>query len=391
MYFQNQDDYKEHNRRPFTRGVATSFGFKRVSPSVIPVPKDITPVTKNSHHIIDNNGNDDPLDALDTTELHPSGRSTPRLAPPKKEASTTRLNRFGFRNQSNANRTSRLPASSITNNEIKNNNVEREKPKKTVSIAPSVPKVKQNVVKSLLKPKQVKSNLPQNASAARFTFHTTQLPKPQMPVRITESKNAKTAANINRKVSSASQRSEEAFSSKEGSVTEDSGVGSHTSGTHSNFTGDSDTLRGIELMDSSPTFGARRNKAVRARNLELIVSGNSFDVRDLDDSAEDGVVTEVSVIPLPRLPSVFASNSPSESRSSTGGFGNVSTGMVRERTLEFERKIDKNRRKISVTSSEGFSEDNGEEEKSFRDRSCTEKVGQGVSRLFSSTKLFRGK
>lgn len=188
-------------------------------------------------------------------------------------------------------------------------------------------------------------------------------------------------------MSSASQRSEEAFSSKEGSVTEDSGVGSHTSGTHSNFTGDSDTLRGIELMDSSPTFGARRTKAVRARNLELIVSGNSFDVRDLDDSAEDGVVTEVAVIPLPRLPSVFANNSPG----STGGFGNVSTGMVRERTLEFERKIDKNRRKISVTSSEGFSEDNGEEEKSFRDRSCTEKVGQGVSRLFSSTKLFRGK
>lgn len=402
--------------------MATSFGFKRVQPSAIPVPKDVTPTNKNSaQHIIDSNGNDDPLDSLETTELHPSGRSTPRLAPPKKEASTTRLNRFGFRNQSNnLNRTSRLPHTSpnnsITNTntitisntntntvtvasaaENKNNNV--EKVKKTVSIAPIIPKVKQNVVKTF-GPSKVNKTLksPQQPHApAKLTFHTTQLPRPQLPLRFAESKNAKTAANINRKVSSASQRSEEAFSSKEGSVTEDSGVGSHTSGTNCNFTGDSDTLHGIELMDSSPTFGARKNKNSRARNLELIVTGNNFDVRDLDDSVEeDGVVTEVAVIPLPRLPSVFATNnshsSASDSRSTNSSvFGNVSTGMVRERALEYERQIDKNRRKISITSSEGFSEDYGEEEKSFRDRSCTEKVGQSVSRLFSSSKSFRGK
>lgn len=366
------------------RGAASSFGFKRRPTSAIPVPVDNEPTTKKlPSDTVDNNGNDDNLDSLETSTLFSAGRTTPRLAPPKKEANATRINRFGFR-QANANRGStRVPDSSTATQatlvEYKNNNVEKEtKSRKTVSIAATLPKTKAtSKTGETNKNKPAKSSIPQPNAPAKFTFHSSQLPKPQMPVRVMDTKNAKTVANINRKVSTASQRSEEGSSSKEGSVTEDSGVGSHTSGgTNGNFVGDTDTLHGVELMDSSPTFGARKIKNMRTRNLDLIVSGKSFDVIDLDDSAEDGVVTEVAVIPLPRLPSVFGNN--------------MSTGIVRERTMEYERQLDMNRRKISVTSSEGFSEDYGEEEKSFRDRSCTEKSGQGASRLFSPTKSFRG-
>lgn len=49
------------------------------------------------------------------------------------------------------------------------------------------------------------------------------------------------------------------------------------------------------------------------------------------------------------------------------------TGLVRERTLEYQKHLD-NRRKISVTSSEGFSDDYGDEEKTYKDRFRNEKV-----------------
>ncbi|GLV42039.1 uncharacterized protein CBL_05002 [Carabus blaptoides fortunei] len=389
--YQGQDGNREssrHSSASHMRGAASSFGFKRRPTSAIPLSVDNEPTTRKppTDPAVDNNGNDDNVDSLETisTTLFSGGRTTPRLAPPKKEANASRINRFGFR-QANANRGStRVPDTSSSTTqatvEYKNNNVEKEvKSRKTVSIAATLPKHSKATSKASEtnnKNKPAKSSIPQPNAPAKFTFHSSQLPKPQMPVRVMDTKNAKTVANINRKVSSASQRSEEGGSSKEGSVTEDSGLGSHTSGgPNGNFVGDTDTLHGVELMDSSPTFGARKNKNSRTRNLDLIVSGKSFDVIDLDDSAEDGVVTEVAVIPLPRLPSVFGNN--------------MSTGVVRERTMEYERQLDMNRRKISVTSSEGFSEDYGEEEKSFRDRSCTEKSGQGASRLFSPTKSFR--
>lgn len=116
------------------------------------------------------------------------------------------------------------------------------------------------------------------------------MPRPE-PVRVIETKTAKTLANNNRKISSYANNQEET-SSKDGSLTEDSGVGSHLSG----FNGDME----MERLESSPTFGARRS-APKTRNLEMITMSNKrFHVRDLDDSSE-------SCAPLPDLPSAFNS------------------------------------------------------------------------------------
>lgn len=115
------------------------------------------------------------------------------------------------------------------------------------------------------------------------------MPRPE-PIRLIETKTAKTLANNNRKISSTLYHNQEETSSKDGSLTEDSGVGSHLSG----YNGDME----MERLESSPTFGVKRNP-LKARNLEMITTTNNrFDVRDLDDSSE-------SCAPLPDLPSAF--------------------------------------------------------------------------------------
>lgn len=51
-------------------------------------------------------------------------------------------------------------------------------------------------------------------------------------------------------------------------------------------------------------------------------------------------------------------------------------GLVRERTMEYQRHLNKDirGRKISITSSEGFSDDYGEEEKTYKDIFRSEKT-----------------
>lgn len=157
-----------------------------------------------------------------------------------------------------------------------------------------------------------------------FRMQSSQLPKPQFALKTAvDVKSAKTVANNNRKATSSNEES----SSKEGSVTGDSGVGSGYNG------------ETVELLDGSPTFGMRRIRAQR-RQLDMVVSGKNFDIIDLDEYHHIEHTIE-----LPRLPSAF-----------------YNTGFVRDRRIEYERQLD-NRRKISVTSSEGYSDDYTDEER----------------------------
>lgn len=268
-----------------------------------------------------------------------------RLPAPKKELNaTSKVSRFGFRQTSSA-RLTRLPTTEtiapvtgVLRN--KNNNQIRPKtgPPKTVTIAPNVPAPRTTVRPPAPAPRR--TQLPVVAPA-KFTLHSSQLPRPQLPVRVQDTKTAKTAANINRKVSTGS-RSDEG-SSKESSIAGDSGVGSQT-GSNGN---------GHDSEHERPS----------ARHMSTLVTGQTFDVRDLDpDLDEDGVVTDVAVIPLPRLPSVFSNS--------------ISTGIVRERTREYQRQLDKNRRTSQDRTVRDSDDDFGEEEKSYRDLSSNEKFGR---------------
>lgn len=174
---------------------------------------------------------------------------------------------------------------------------------------------------------------------SRFTLQTSQLPKPQLPERVIETKAAKTLANNSRKILATLHSHGDTDSSKEGSLTEDSGVGSHTSS--SNY----DNMQNIVNLDSSPSM----RRSSKPRNLGVVLTGNTFDVKDLDDSS---IVENVS---LPPLPSAFQ---PPQN-----------TGLVRERKLEYQWHLHKDsRRKISITSSEGFSDDFAEDDNRERYR-----------------------
>lgn len=92
---------------PTTRGVAMSFGFRRRTPAPSIAANATaarrlannvaTAETISTNEAYDRNGNDaSDTDAL-TSNVAPTGRSTPRLVPPKKEANATKVSRFGFR------------------------------------------------------------------------------------------------------------------------------------------------------------------------------------------------------------------------------------------------------------------------------------------------------
>lgn len=231
------------------------------------------------------------------------------------------------------------------------------------------------------KSKQQRSFIPQPehqefGKASRFTLQTSLLPRPQYPIRLTSvdsektTKGAKTAANNStRKVSYQVSGGEES-SSKEGSLNGDSGIGSHQSGAA--CYGETDTLQGIEQLDSSPTFGARRNRKPRA--LEMVVNGQYFDVRDMkdeDSSAADdpNVITEISLISI------------ASSKPTNGAVKTIrNTGIVQQRSMQYQRQIasDNKRQGGAFTaSSDEFRDDGlcGEgEEKALRDRSHSEKT-----------------
>ncbi|KAF5286895.1 hypothetical protein FQA39_LY00428 [Lamprigera yunnana] len=312
-----------------TKGVATSFGFKR-RPVTAPLITDNTNAARRlaKQEFIDRNGNNGDTNLL-TSNAVPPGRTTPRLAPPRKEANASRVSRFGFR-KPNVNRLNKVA-------DLNNDDID--------AVSYSTQSINSKInYKSTLQPRTRITNLDPNDNKARnntyaqpqlqvnrYTLQSSQLPRPQLPVRVIESKTAKQLANNNRKAFRAMQPSED-YSSKEGSMTEDSGVGSHSSA----GTCETDTLQGVELLDNSPTSVVnRKNLPPKIKHYEMVVSGKNFDLRDLDDNIESNV-------PLPQLPSAFQSN--------------YNTGFVRERRLEYEKHIEQCKRKISLTSSEGFSD-----------------------------------
>ncbi|XP_031332128.1 uncharacterized protein LOC116162620 isoform X4 [Photinus pyralis] len=323
------DDNKEtttKNSGLHSKGVATSFGFRR-RPVTAPAISDNATAARRlaKQELIDRNGNGDTASLANNAI--PPGRTTPRLAPPRKEANATRVSRFGFR-KPNANRLNRVADLNVDNIDVSfgpqsNNNRLNYK----TSMAVIQTRTKATVDSNDNKTRATYAQ-PQ---LGRYTLQSSQLPRPQMPVRVVDSKSAKQLANNNRRAFRAMQPSED--SSKEGSMTEDSGVGSHSSA----GTCETDTLQGVELLDISPTGAVdRKSFPHKAKHYEMVVSGKNFDLRDLDDTVEPSV-------PLPQLPSAFQSN--------------YNTGFVRERRLEYEKHIEKCRRKISITSSEGFSDD----------------------------------
>jgi hypothetical protein len=328
------DDDKDLSRKQslHTKGVSTSFGFKRRPTTAPSIASNSNAARRLANtDIIDRNGNGNSDTEPLTTNIAPTARSTPRLMPPKKEGIATRVNRFGFR-QPQGNRLHKVSDLNNAPAELCNNNVA---------------KVKSNQVK--VKGVAVDSNKNRMAKppqAEKFMLQSTQLPRPE-PIRVIETKTAKTLANNSKK-----SAYHEDNSSKEGSLTEDSGVGSQVS---------ADVVPGVERLNFSPTYGARRSFH-KSRNLEIVRSGNSFDVRDLDDTSE-------SCVPLPQLPSAFST----AADNSRGVYHN--SGFVREKAREYQRQIETdNRRKISITSSEGFSDDYGDEEKTFRDKFKSEKT-----------------
>ncbi|XP_063926098.1 serine-rich adhesin for platelets isoform X3 [Zophobas morio] len=335
------DEDKDLPKKPplHSKGVATSFGFKRRPTTAPSIASNSNAARRLANaDIIDRNGNGHSDTEPLTANIAPTARSTPRLMPPKKEGIATRVNRFGFR-QPQANRLHKVSDLNNAPIELCNNNVARvksnsanQKGKGVVGVV--VDSNKNRMTKNGISPPQ----------AEKFMLQSTQLPRPE-PIRVIETKTAKTLANNNRRIAY-----HEDNSSKEGSLTEDSGVGSQFS---------AETMPGVERLNSSPTYGARRSFH-KTRNLEIVKSGNTFDVRDLDDSSE-------SCAPLPQLPSAF-----STADNSRGNF--YTSGFVREKAREYQRHLDDNRRKISVTSSEGFSDDYADEEKTFKDKFRSEKT-----------------
>ncbi|XP_021927921.1 uncharacterized protein LOC110833763 isoform X2 [Zootermopsis nevadensis] len=398
---------------PYTRGQVTLFGFKRRPASAIPAP-----VTNAPTPILDSPGSlasskTASKESLNSISPIPSGKSTPRLARPKKDVdgNLIRTNRFGFRGPTAGSVTNKVADSNCNNNTAvmsshrasshhnqgNHNVLIAEKPRAKGGgkvVTPVTPRIKhssQSVASSggSGKTKNQHSLVSQlgnheQGKASRFTLQTSLLPKPQYPIRLTSvdsektTKGAKTAANNStRKVSYQVLGGEES-SSKEGSLNGDSGIGSHQSGAA--CYGETDTLQGIEQLDSSPTFGVRRNR--KSRTLEMVVNGQYFDVRDLKDevscTADDpNVITEISLISIP------------SSKPTSGAIKIIqNTGIVQQRSLQYQRQITSNKRQqnSSTASSDEFQDDEGlggeEEEKAFRDRSHSEKT-ESVKDLFA--------
>jgi len=325
-----------------------------------------------------------------------SGRSTPRLAPPKKDSSGmgVRTNRFGYRQPQG--RFTNKVGDICSNHSISHYNEklqqqqqhqqqqqyyqqqqQQQQQQQTENYFIKQPN-RQHLCSTTAptKPRTSPSNnVTYNSNGGnsmqyadanrrvsgipepitRYTLHTSHLPLPQYAVRVNDSnsKIAKTAANQSRKISTSTLKG--SSSSKEGSVTEDSGVSSQPA-----CPDDNDRMRSVDYVEEGDT---RRRGVGRPRNLRMVVNGKSFDVRDVRD--DDSTVTEISVIPLPKS---FVSAA------------NLNTGFVRERATQYQRIVSKDNRytdstaSMSTTSSEGYDEGCLSEEKVYKDRSHTEKI-----------------
>lgn len=121
---------------------------------------------------------------------------------------------------------------------------------------------------------------------------------------------------------------------------------------------------GISLVDSFGSYSnvsPKRNRN-RPRNLEMVINGrHKFEVRDLDNELMDENVVPLS---LPKLPSVFSSNSQPAPLSGLHRNDDTSESCTDGITLSFK--------KSSLTS---LDVESIEEEKFYRDNSMTEKEG----------------
>ncbi|XP_045494453.1 uncharacterized protein LOC123693413 isoform X3 [Colias croceus] len=289
-----------------TRGVATSFGFRRRPASTSRADDN---ARKKPH---DKNGNGGSTEELRAEEVL-SGRSTP-LARPRKETAgqPLRTNRQQHNKTAKVGDVSATAEHAFGNKEAFNNNLD----KKTQPLVPTqvsngvtnivsaagVPKpvTKQTVILTYQaqqypsqdgrKPKTeapVRQSRPPSAfdqkPPGKYTFQTNQLPRPQYPaVKTIDAKTAKQVVNNTRKANADGWRE---------------GAGSAVS---------SDS--GVYACEDSP----RR----RPRSLEMVMRGShSFHLRELQvadlDIMDEAVVTGHTVIPLPKLPSSFT-ESPEE-------------------------------------------------------------------------------
>ncbi|XP_011305655.1 uncharacterized protein [Fopius arisanus] len=360
----NKSDSRGSSKRgaPQTRGTSISFGFRRRSrgdglgsggPEASPQRSKSVGPEQVRRRIIDEE------DRQLRVQSASSGRSTPRLAPPKKEQTSgpsVRTNRFGFRSPQ-AKFTDKVsdvcsghsgtpfghPQGVYPQEKARTpfnpDKIHGNPRARSASSQGNNPPYHHSVVQE---GRGRMSSIPEPVS--KYTLHTSHLPQPQYAVRVIESnpKIAKTAVNQSRKVSTVSKGS---AGSHSGSGTEDSGLGSQPG----------------YLVDNPGEFEApgRRGGVARPRNLRMVVSGKSFDVREVEDGS---TVTEISVIPLAK-----------------GFTGTLGSGIVRERTVQYQRVINKDNRytesttSMSTTSSEGYDEGLGEE-KVYKDRSRSEKV-----------------
>ncbi|RLU16962.1 hypothetical protein DMN91_011031 [Ooceraea biroi] len=397
---QKQGDLRGSSKRgaSHTRGTAMSFGFRRRPASGIPMPITsytgaaekslLHPRSKSAGPEQDRRRMMD--DDCNCNAIHnsSSGRSTPRLAPPKKDSSGigVRTNRFGYRQPQGRTLFTNKVGDICSNHTITHYNQEKvqqlqqqynQQQQAENYFAKQTSRASQHLCGTAAptKPRPSPSNNVAYSSGGnsiqhtdvnkrasgipepitRYTLHTSHLPLPQFAVRVNDSnsKIAKTAANQSRKISTSTQKG--SGSSKEGSMTEDSGVSSQPAGPD-----DNDRIRSVDFVDEGAT---RRRGVGRPRNLRMVVNGKSFDVRDVRD--DDSTVTEISVIPLPKS---FVSAA------------NLNTGFVRERATQYQRIVSKDNRytdstaSMSTTSSEGYDEGCLSEEKVYKDRSHTEKI-----------------
>ncbi|XP_012217000.2 serine-rich adhesin for platelets isoform X3 [Linepithema humile] len=398
---QKQGDLRGSSKRSssHTRGTAMSFGFRRRPTSGIPMPITNYAAAGTEKSLLHPRSKSagpeqDRRRAMDDDGNHvihnsSSGRSTPRLAPPKKDSTGigVRTNRFGYRQPQprftnkvgdicNSHNISHYNQEKLQQHQQQqpqqDNYFVKQQPNRVVHAAPQQHLCNTTTpAKSRLLPANNAAysggnSMQQYADAnrrvssipepiSRYTLHTSHLPLPQYAVRVNDSnsKIAKTVANQSRKISTSTLKG--SGSSKEGSMTEDSGVSSQPAGP------EDERFRSVDYADES---SLRRRGVGRPRNLRMVVNGKSFDVRDVRD--DDSTVTEISVIPLPKS---FASAAAS-----------LNTGFVRERATQYQRIMNKDNRytdstaSMSTTSSEGYDEGCLSEEKVYKDRSRTEKI-----------------
>ncbi|XP_023244874.1 uncharacterized protein LOC106635712 isoform X2 [Copidosoma floridanum] len=449
-----QGDSKGSSKRgtPHTRGTAISFGFRRrgTANTGIPVPianqyqsdqqhqrsKSVGPEheSRRRQQLVDDDY------CCHSNVRHQqyytsSGRSTPRLAPPKKESSglPVRTNRFGFRSQTRyTDKVTDLGfASYATSNHLdkldqyhhhhqdcchhhcpcaheqdaglrlprqSRSSAQQPKPRPSPVNHPTTTTYGNNNIYN--HNNNNNNNNPNNNNnnnscsyqvgnldanrrveqVSKYTLHTSHLPQPQYAVRVADasSKIAKTVANQSRKVGvPGGSGSSRGCSSKEGSGTEDSGLGSQHGCCSDDCRSRYDYNYGPHHQQQQQQ---QQQQMVKPRKLNVVVSGKSFDVRDVDEDRH--VVTEISVI---QLPSNFAQQQLQRATPAPCHPGGL--GLVRERTAQYQRAIlgkQDNRyitdsttsvstASMSTTSSEGCYDEGLGEEKAYKDRSRTEK------------------